>query len=62
VILTSGFLVVPEHLTDHEVVVEYEGVQTKYIFNKALKLDDKVILLQQKGGQQYLILDRVVDN
>lgn len=62
VILTSGFLVVPEHLTDHEMTVEYAGAQTTYAFKNALKIDDKVVLLQQKGGQQYLILDRVVDN
>ncbi len=62
VILTSGFLVVPESLTDHEMVVEYVGAETKYIFKNALKIDDKVVLLQQKGGQQYLILDRVVDS
>lgn len=62
VILTSGFLVVPESLTDYKMTVEFAGVETTYTFKNALKIDDKVVLLQQKGGQQYLILDRVVDN
>jgi hypothetical protein len=62
VILTSGFLVVPKHLTDYKMTVEFSGAETTHTFKNALKTDDKVVLLQQKGGQQYLILDRVVDS
>lgn len=62
IVLTSGFLVVPEHLTDHKMTVEFMGAETTYTFKNALQIDDKVVLLQQKGGQQYLLLDKVVDN
>ena len=62
IILQSGFLVVPEHLTDYKMTVEFAGAETTYTFKNSLRIEDKVALLQQKCGQQYLILDRVVDN
>ena len=35
---------------------------TKQItIHNGLKVDDKVVLLKQKGGQKYLVLDRVVN-
>ena len=34
--------------------------QKELTIHNALKLEDEVILLKQKGGQKYLVLDRMV--
>ena len=64
-------LIVPEHLTDHEVEVTIDwntettdhshqvtGKKTMVVHN-ALKVGDKVALLRKQGGQSYFILDRL---
>lgn len=61
-ILSSEFLVVSEHLTDYEVEIESEienAEKATLTVKKSLKVGDKVILLRQMGGQQYLVYDRV---
>lgn len=72
-ILPESLLVVPEHLTDHDVKVSLKswgtsssdshshtisGENTFTIYN-ALKTGDKVALLRKTGGQSYFILDRI---
>lgn len=58
--IPSSLLVVPEHLTDHEIEVEINGgaKQKMKVYN-ALKKNDKVALLRKDGGQQFLIIDRI---
>ena len=72
-ILPESLLIVPEHLTDHDVKISLgswrtsssgdhshvvEGEHTITIHN-ALKTGDKVALLRKRGGQSYFILDRI---
>jgi hypothetical protein len=71
-VLPDSMLIVPESLTDHEVEVTVDwstesaeghkhsvtGKKTM-IIHGALKTGDKVALLRKRGGQSYLILDRV---
>ena len=71
--LGSAQLVVPRSLTDYTVPVtidwnteqsdshkhQISGVKNMTIHN-GLKTGDEVILLKKKGGQKYLVLDRVV--
>ena len=71
-VIPESMLIVPEHLTDHEVQVTINwttenaeshthpvnGKKTMVIHG-ALKSGDKVALLRNRGGQSYLILDRV---
>ena len=71
-VIPESMLIVPEHLTDHEVQVTInwttenaeshthpvKGKKTMVIHG-ALKSGDKVALLRNRGGQSYLILDRV---
>ena len=71
--LGSAQLVIPRSLTDYTVPVtvdwnteqsdshkhQVSGQKTMTIHNE-LKNGDEVILLKQKGGQKYLVLDRVV--
>lgn len=40
---------------------DYKG-KKKIMVHNGLKVGEKVILLQQAGGQQYIVLDRVFDH
>ncbi|MCR8658965.1 DUF2577 domain-containing protein [Paenibacillus endoradicis] len=54
--LPVDFLVVPESLTENKLVIG----GTSYIVREGLKVGDKLLLLRVQGGQQFIILDRVV--
>lgn len=56
--IPQSLLIVPEHLTDHEVTVTLDWERTMVVHN-ALKIGDKVALLRKQGGQSYFILDRI---
>lgn len=58
-ILPESVLVVPKHLTDEEITLTFDDETKKIKIHKALSKNDKVALLRQKGGQSYLILDRI---
>lgn len=66
----SSCFVVPEHLTDREIEVEYEGeniaqnneplhFKGKMKINEGLKVGDVVLMLQCLKGQKLIILDRL---
>lgn len=68
-ILTKEFLIIPESLTRYEVDLTHDhnyesGVNGKALFKlvirEGLKQGDKLLLLRVQGGQQYVILDKVV--
>lgn len=60
-ILTSEVLIVPEYLTEHEVTLKTApDIEIKYTVMNALKVGDQVVMLRNRGGQQYLIIDRTV--
>ncbi|MDO4754445.1 MAG: DUF2577 domain-containing protein [Bacillota bacterium] len=67
-------LVIPEHLTDHTVAVtlnwktEEEQDHSHRITSPksltvmgGLKVGERVILIRQRGGQQYLVVGRTVE-
>lgn len=56
--LKGGFLVVPERLTEYKVMVS--GGQ-ELVIREGLAVGDKLLLLRVQGGQQFIILDRVVE-
>lgn len=70
-IIPQSLLVVPEHLTDHEVAVTVNWNTTTtdhghkisgnnmMMVHGALNIGDKVALLRKQGGQSYFILDRI---
>lgn len=71
-ILPESILIVPEHLTDHEIKVTTSGYnweddngnkieKTEHTikFHGKLKVGDKVALIRQSGGQFYYIIDRI---
>lgn len=57
--LTGVQLIVPRYLTDHTEKMSIPGLgSVSVIVENALKAGDQVILLQKRGAQQYLIVDR----
>ena len=49
----------PQRLTDHtETMVIPELGEVSVTVKSGLKPGEQVLLLQKKGGQQYLVLDR----
>lgn len=52
-------VLIPERLKDHtEQMVIPELGEVAVAVKTGLKTGERVILLQKKGGQQYLVLDR----
>ncbi len=57
--LTGAQLIVPRYLTDHTEKMSIPGLgSVSVLIENALKAGDQVILLQKRGAQQYLIVDR----
>lgn len=72
-ILDEDFFIVPESLTRYEIDLRHthayinnsieSNINTsldKLLIREGLKQGDKVLLLRVQGGQQYVILDKVV--
>ena len=57
-LLGAAQLVLTRNVTDYETKID----DKKVTVNNALKVGDKVVLLRQKGGQKYLVIDRVVNS
>lgn len=71
-ILTSDFLILTKSVTKHQVDMNFscntedeEGHSHKINFssqvtiNNQLKTNDKVIMIKQAGGQNYIVLDKI---
>lgn len=57
--LSAPQLLVPRYLTDHVVQMSIPGTGDGPVTVKnALKTGDQVLLIQKRGAQQYLIIDR----
>jgi hypothetical protein len=54
--IDADFLVLTEATTERKV--EIGGIE--HTIRPGLRAGDKVVLLRMQGGQQYLVLDRVV--
>ncbi|WP_291579566.1 DUF2577 domain-containing protein [Clostridium sp. UBA6640] len=68
-ILPKEFFIIPESLTKYEIDLSHNHNYTngstsnalnKVVIREGLKQGDKVLLLRVQGGQQYIILDKVV--
>ena len=56
---TAGQLLIPRYLTDHVEQMSIPGVGDVAVTVKnALKGGEAVILVQKRGAQQYLVIDR----
>jgi len=54
--LPEDFLVVPETLTEQKIMIGGQEVMIR----RGLESGDKLVMLRVPGGQQYILLDRVV--
>ncbi|BDR66965.1 phage protein [Clostridium tetani] len=64
-ILDKDFFIIPESLIRYEVDLKHSHGSNntalgKLVIREGLKKGDKVLLLRVQGGQQYVILDKVV--
>lgn len=59
-ILGSAQLVLTRNVTNFKTSITISGETKQITIYNALKAGDEVTLLKQKGGQKYLVLDRVV--
>lgn len=59
-VLSEDFLQLTNAVRDYTVNMEdaENGTTRKMIIKNALRIGEKVIMLQQQGGQNYLIFDR----
>ncbi|CAH1212308.1 hypothetical protein PAECIP111893_03518 [Paenibacillus plantiphilus] len=55
--LKEVFLVVPERLTEYKVTL---SSGEELVIREGLGVGDKVLLMRVQGGQQFIVLDRVV--
>lgn len=66
-ILTKEFLILTKNVKDYETEATVNWTadnitgRKKIIIHNALKVGDKVMLLQEQGGQKYIVLDKVGD-
>lgn len=63
-VLPKDFFIIPEYLTRYEVDLTHShgsgSALGKLVIRDGLKKGDKVLLLRVQGGQQYVVLDKVV--
>lgn len=60
--LEEDFLHLARSVTDYEMDMKLKSGGTKqtYIFYGALKKGEKVLMIRKAGGQDYIVIDRVV--
>ena len=59
--LTSAQLVLTSNVTDYKIKMSSGDEEKTYTVHNSLKTGDKVVMLQMKGGQKYVVIDRMVD-
>lgn len=61
-IIDEAFLVLTNMVMDEEVLMTHEnGTSEKVIYHRSLSIGDNVLLFQVQGGQQYIVVDKVVE-
>lgn len=74
-VLDRKFLVLTDHLTKKTSEVSYRDYYrnsanemtyttrtAQVTFDNSLKVNDKVVLLREEGGQKFLVIDKVVSS
>ena len=57
--ISSPFIVLTRGVTDYDTKMEVDGVEQDVKIKNGLKSGDRVILMQEQGGQRYIVLDKV---
>ena len=59
--IDEDFLYLSRNVTDYEVEIKIgDVIQSRTVLN-SLKVGEKVLMLRKSGGQEYIIIDRVVN-
>lgn len=59
--LGSDFFHLARNVTDHTVTVSFSGTEQKMKIHNALKKGDKVLMIRKWGGQDFIVIDRMVN-
>jgi hypothetical protein len=60
-ILTSEFLMLTSNVMDYKVSISRDGGHEHTVnVRNGLKSGDSVILIKSKGGQKYIVLDKII--
>ena len=54
-------LVLTRNVTDFKTTITIDSETKELTIQNALKIGERVVLMKQKGGQKYLVLDRMVN-
>ncbi|SDJ92852.1 DUF2577 domain-containing protein [Paenibacillus naphthalenovorans] len=55
--LDEDFLIIPEHMTEYKIMVGAQEVTVR----RGLEVGDKVILIRQQGGLNFVIVGRLTE-
>lgn len=58
--LGTAQLVLTRNVTDYDMTITENNIQKIIKVNNALKSGEEVLLLRVQGGQQYIVIDRMV--
>lgn len=58
--LEADFLHLARNVTDFEATVSISGEEQKMKIHNSLKKGEKVLMVRKWGGQDYIVVDRVV--
>lgn len=59
-LLGEAQLILTRNVTEHRVAITVQGETKKSIVvHNALKIGDKVILIRQQEGQEFIVVDRI---
>lgn len=58
--LGAAQLVLARNVTDFQTAITIDGEKKQATVHNALQVGDEVVLVKKKGGQKYLVLDRMV--
>lgn len=56
--ISSDFIVLTRNVTDYKVKIEIDGVEKEVKVKNHLSNGDRVILLQEQGGQRFVVIDK----
>ena len=58
-VLTKEFLILTKNVIDYETFITINNTTQKITIHNALKENDTVVLLQKRGGQEFIVIDKI---
>lgn len=57
--LTDVQLVLTRNVTDYVINITIDGIKKQITIHNSLVVGDEVVMVQNQGGQEYIIVDRM---